>query len=123
MISGGYGRTFEGRSWTSRLSESPLRRLDWTLVCVTVVLSAIGAVLVFSATRVGLTDAGDDPYSYLKKHLFNVVIGLVLGGVTAASVSVAFISMRETSTTMESGMSPGSASMLTSRVSWESTPP
>ncbi|GAB2866215.1 rod shape-determining protein RodA [Actinoallomurus bryophytorum] len=84
MISGGYGRTYEGRSWTSRLSESPLRRLDWTLVCVTVVLSAIGAVLVYSATRVGLADAGDDPYSYLKKHLFNVMIGLVLGGVTAA---------------------------------------
>jgi rod shape determining protein RodA len=84
MIGGGYGRTFEGRSWTSRLSESPLRRLDWTLVCVTVVLSAIGAVLVFSATRVGLADAGDDPYSFLKKHLFNVAIGLLLGGVTAA---------------------------------------
>jgi rod shape determining protein RodA len=84
MISGGYGRTFEGRSWSSRLSDSPLRRLDWTLVCVTVVLSAIGAVLVLSATRVGLIDAGEDPYSYLKKHLFNVLIGLVLGGVTAA---------------------------------------
>jgi rod shape determining protein RodA len=84
MISGGYGRTFEGRSWGSRLSDSPLRRLDWTLVCVTVVLSAIGAVLVLSATRVGLSDAGEDPYSYLKKHLFNVLIGLVLGGVTAA---------------------------------------
>jgi rod shape determining protein RodA len=84
MISGGYGRTFEGRSWSSRLSDSPLRRLDWTLVCVTVVLSAIGAVLVLSATRVGLSDAGEDPYSYLKKHLFNVLIGLVLGGVTAA---------------------------------------
>jgi rod shape determining protein RodA len=84
MISGGYGRTFEGRSWSSRLSDSPLRRLDWTLVCVTVVLSAIGAVLVLSATRVGLSDAGEDPYSYLKKHVFNVLIGLVLGGVTAA---------------------------------------
>jgi rod shape determining protein RodA len=84
MISGGYGRTFEGRSWSSRLSDSPLRRLDWTLVCVTVVLSAIGAVLVLSATRVGLSDAGEDPYSYLKKHLFNLLIGLVLGGVTAA---------------------------------------
>src|SRR4051794_16197640 len=46
-----------------------------------------------------------------------------LGGVTAASVSVAFISMPDTSCVMTSGMSPGSASMLTSRVSCVSTPP
>jgi len=83
MISG-YGRSYERRSWLSRVSDSRLRRLDWTLICVAAVLSAIGSVLVFSATRAGLTEAGDDPYSYLKKHLFNLVIGLVLGGVTAA---------------------------------------
>jgi len=83
MISG-YGRPLERRSWLGRLSESPLRRLDWTLVCVAALLSSIGSVLVFSATRAGLAEAGDDPYSYLKKHLFNLVIGLVLGAVTAA---------------------------------------
>jgi rod shape determining protein RodA len=81
---GGYGRAFEGRSWLSRVAESPLRRLDWTLIGVMAVLSAIGSVLVYSATRASLTEAGDDPYSYLKKHLFNLVVGLVLGGVTAA---------------------------------------
>src|SRR5215217_2415771 len=45
------------------------------------------------------------------------------GGVSAESVTVSFISRPETSKTIESGMSPGSASMLSSRVSWLSTPP
>ena len=45
------------------------------------------------------------------------------GTVTADSVSVSFISRPETSWTIESGMSSGSASMLSSRVSWLSTPP
>ncbi|MDN3358187.1 rod shape-determining protein RodA [Actinomadura sp. DC4] len=83
MISG-YGRPLERRSLLGRLSDTPLRRLDWTLICVAATLSALGSVLVFSATRAGLTEAGADPYSYLKKHLFNLLVGLVLGGVTAA---------------------------------------
>jgi rod shape-determining protein RodA len=80
MISGYLGeRPDLGRTLTSML-----RRLDWTLVCVTLLLSAIGSLLVLSATRAGLTETGDDPYSYLKRHVFNLVVGFVLGGVTAA---------------------------------------
>ena len=45
------------------------------------------------------------------------------GAVSSDSVTVSFISILETSKTIESGMSPGSASMLSSRVSWLSTPP
>ena len=45
------------------------------------------------------------------------------GTVTADSVSVSLICIADTSCVIESGMSPGSASMLTSRVSCESTPP
>src|SRR5215216_3971439 len=45
------------------------------------------------------------------------------GAVNSLSRTVAFICMPETSKTIESGMSPGSASMLSSRVSWLSTPP
>src|SRR5215210_475465 len=45
------------------------------------------------------------------------------GTVTAARVSVSFISILETSCWMTSGRSSGSASTLTSRVSWLSTPP
>jgi rod shape determining protein RodA len=84
MISGYGGALGRRRSWLSRLVESPLRRLDWTLVGAAAVLSLIGSLLVFSATREGLAEAGGDPHSFLKKHLLNLAIGLVLGGVTAA---------------------------------------
>jgi rod shape determining protein RodA len=84
MISG-YGGAFGRRgSWQRRLVESPLRRLDWTLVGAAAVLSLIGSLLVLSATREGLAEADGDPRSFLKKHLLNLAIGLVLGGVTAA---------------------------------------
>jgi rod shape determining protein RodA len=81
---GGYGGAIGPRSWWSRLAVSWLRRLDWILVCAVGVLSIIGALLVYSATRAGLTEAGGDPYAFLKRHLLNLVIGLLLGGVTAA---------------------------------------
>jgi rod shape determining protein RodA len=80
MISGYLGE----RPGIGRTLTSMLRRLDWTLVCVTLLLSVIGSLLVLSATRAGLTETGDDPYSYLKRHVFNLVVGVVLGGVTAA---------------------------------------
>jgi rod shape determining protein RodA len=63
--------------------ESPLRRLDWTLVLCAVALSAIGAVLVWSATRNNLAAKGLDPNTFLKRHVLNVAIGLALGSVAA----------------------------------------
>ena len=41
-------------------------------------LTAIGTLLVWSATQPGLLAAGQDPRTYLKKQLLNVAIGLVL---------------------------------------------
>ncbi|MQA96327.1 MAG: rod shape-determining protein RodA [Streptosporangiales bacterium] len=41
-------------------------------------LTVFGALLVWSATRVELLDAGSDPTSFLGKHLLNVAIGAVL---------------------------------------------
>jgi rod shape determining protein RodA len=55
-----------------------LRHMDWLLVLVVIALSAIGVVLVWSATQPGLLAAGDDPHTYLKKQLLWAVIGLVL---------------------------------------------
>jgi rod shape determining protein RodA len=81
---GGYGGAFGRRSWPARVAESSLRRLDWTLISAAAVLSVIGSLLVYSATRAGLAEAGGDPHSFLKKHLLNLAIGLILGGVTAA---------------------------------------
>jgi rod shape determining protein RodA len=57
---------------------SVLRRTDWLLVLAVTALSAIGVLLVWSATQPSLLAAGLDPHTYLKKQLLWVVIGLVL---------------------------------------------
>ncbi|HYN75334.1 MAG TPA: rod shape-determining protein RodA [Candidatus Limnocylindria bacterium] len=55
-----------------------LRRLDWVLALAVLALCAIGTVLVFSATRGRLADAGSDPMGYLKRNVLNIAIGLAL---------------------------------------------
>jgi rod shape determining protein RodA len=57
---------------------SVLRHMDWILVLVVLGLTALGTLLVWSATQPSLLAAGQDPRTYLKKQLLNVVIGLVL---------------------------------------------
>ncbi len=57
---------------------SVLRQMDWLLVVVVCGLSAIGVVLVWSATQPSLVAAGEDPHTYMKKQLLWAVIGLVL---------------------------------------------
>ena len=52
--------------------------MDWVLVVVVGGLSAIGVLLVWSATQPSLLAAGQDPRTYLKKQLLWVVIGLIL---------------------------------------------
>jgi rod shape-determining protein RodA len=70
------------RSWTRRMAarESPLRRLDWPLLLGVVALSVFGSVLVWSATRAALAEQGGDPQAFLKRHVLNLAIGFVLGG-------------------------------------------
>jgi rod shape determining protein RodA len=55
-----------------------LRHMDWLLVLVVIALSALGVLLVWSATQPSLIAAGDDPRTYLKKQLLWAVIGLIL---------------------------------------------
>jgi rod shape determining protein RodA len=57
---------------------SALRHMDWLLVLVVAALSALGVLLVWSATQPSLIAAGQDPRTYLKKQLLWVVVGLVL---------------------------------------------
>ena len=57
---------------------SVLRQMDWLLVAVVSGLSAIGILLVWSATQPSLLAAGEDPRTYFKKQLLWVVIGLIL---------------------------------------------
>jgi rod shape determining protein RodA len=61
---------------------SPLRRLDWVLLLTTLALSAIGAILVWSATRFNDRLTEGDPDAFLKRHLINLAIGLALGACT-----------------------------------------
>src|SRR4051812_29753564 len=63
---------------------TPPKRLDWVLLGSVLALTALGTLLVWSATRPTLIEAGRDPESFLKKHLITVSIGLVL----AAGVSL-----------------------------------
>ncbi|MDI3408574.1 rod shape-determining protein RodA [Streptomyces cavernicola] len=77
----GYGP--ERGSWSKLFArDSVTRRLDWPLLLAAVALSLIGSALVYSATRNRTELVGDDPYSYLVKHVLNVGIGLALMIVT-----------------------------------------
>jgi rod shape determining protein RodA len=55
-----------------------LRRFDWILVAAVAGLAVYGILLVWSASRAALLQAGADPQLYVKKQLLNVVLGLVL---------------------------------------------
>jgi len=61
---------------------APLRRLDWVLLLAVVALAAIGTLLVWSATRFNDRLTGGDPDAFLKRHLLNLAIGLVLAACT-----------------------------------------
>ena len=69
---------FSGRSRSLLARNSVLRQIDWVLVVVVGGLSAIGVLLVWSATQPSLLAAGQDPRTYLKKQLLWVVIGLIM---------------------------------------------
>jgi rod shape determining protein RodA len=57
---------------------SVLRQMDWLLVVVVIGLSAIGVVLVWSATQPSLLAAGDNPHTYMVKQALWAAIGLIL---------------------------------------------
>ena len=55
-----------------------MRSLDWVLNGAVLGLTVLSTLLIWSATRPQLLQAGGDPQAFLKKQLLNVVIGLVL---------------------------------------------
>ncbi|UGQ09778.1 rod shape-determining protein RodA [Yinghuangia sp. ASG 101] len=79
------GNDREPRSFAARALErdAPVRRLDWVLFGASLALSVIGSLLVWSATRPRTHLTGGDPQAFLKKHLLNMVIGLVLFAIVA----------------------------------------
>jgi rod shape determining protein RodA len=53
------------------------------LLVAVLALSGLGSALVWSATRLKLEGAGEDPQSFLKRHILNVLVGLALGAVAS----------------------------------------
>jgi rod shape determining protein RodA len=58
--------------------DSMVRRLDWPLLFSSVVLSFIGSLLVWSATRNRTELTEGDPYAFLFRHVLNTGIGIAL---------------------------------------------
>lgn len=56
-----------------------VKRTDFVLVGAALLLSIIGAALIFSATRGKLIAANQDPRLFLDKQMINIVIGVILG--------------------------------------------
>lgn len=55
-----------------------LRSYDFVLLAAALLLCLIGALLVWSATRTRLQQAGANPQTYLAKHLLNAALAAVL---------------------------------------------
>jgi len=55
------------------------RSYDWILLSAALVLSLVGSVVVWSASVADMAVSAGDPLYFFKRHLLNLVIGLVLG--------------------------------------------
>ena len=71
-------REFRPRSHAPARRLAALARLDWVLLVSVLLLTTVGSLLVWSATRVRLERAGEPTDQFLQRHLFTVVLGLVL---------------------------------------------
>jgi rod shape determining protein RodA len=73
----GYGPQRAG--WTRLFArDSVARRLDWPILLSALALSAIGSVLVYSATRNRTEINQGDPYYFFFRHVLNTGIGFAL---------------------------------------------
>ena len=87
MRPGDFGGRAGRRSAWGRVfaKDGLLRRYDWYLILVTLVLCGFGTVLIWAATAPSLREAGLDPHTYLKKQILNIGIGMVLMAVVAST--------------------------------------
>jgi len=60
-------------------------RVDWVLLLATGALLALGTLLVWSATAERADLTGGDPRAFLRRHLVNIAIGVVLALLVAAT--------------------------------------
>jgi rod shape determining protein RodA len=71
--------------------DSIVRRTDWLLLCATLLLCAIGTLLVYSATRNRTNLTHGDQYYFLIRHMMNAGIGL---GLAAGAMVIGHRRMR-----------------------------
>ena len=73
--------------WTSETPKAPSKNrfndsffigYDWVLITCALLLSIIGSALVYSASKQRLFDAGINSDYYLQRHIFNIIVGIVL---------------------------------------------
>ena len=73
--------------WNSQSPKAPLRNrvndlffigYDWILISCALLLSIIGSALVYSASKQRLFDSGFNTDFYLQRHIFNIMVGIVL---------------------------------------------
>ena len=63
----------------NKLSREKIKRGDFIIIGLTALLVVFGTVMIFSASYyVSISENDGDPYSYLKKQLIFVAIGIVL---------------------------------------------
>lgn len=67
-----------------RIRVPRLPQLDWVLLLAVATLIGLGAVLVYSATRHDAALTGGDPAAFLRRHLLNAAIGLLLAAMVTA---------------------------------------
>ncbi|NBO78941.1 MAG: hypothetical protein EBV27_04800, partial [Actinobacteria bacterium] len=63
----------------NRVNDSFFIGYDWVLITSALLLSVIGAALVYSASNQRLQDAGLPTDFYLQRHIFDLILGLILG--------------------------------------------
>ena len=68
--------TLELSSMSSRIRSKD--RLDLGLACGLIALGVTGVVMIYSATRQGLINAGDNPHYYLERQAVFVGLGIVV---------------------------------------------
>ena len=62
----------------NRFNDSFFFGYDWVLITCALLLSIIGSALVYSASKQRLFDAGINSDFYLQRHIFNIIVGIVL---------------------------------------------
>ncbi len=67
--------------------DSAVRRFDWLLLGSALVLCAVGALLIWSATRGAAAVRGTSPTAYLRRDVVNIGVGALLGAVVALAGS------------------------------------